>query len=134
MRIFAKIVAIVVGLVLMATPTFAAMSCGTSTAVMNHDSCCAKVAKMMKVHQADSPAGCTGSALSQSSCCKLSSDNSSKQTIAREERRPVTETVAIAEASLVGLAIPASSSRDASFLPDRPVSSRLRSLLCTFLI
>jgi hypothetical protein len=134
MSIFAKIVAIVVGVVLITTPASATISCGASAVPMNSTSCCAGIAKTMKVHQADSTDAGSRSTLSQPSCCKSLSDDSSTQTIAREARRSATDTVPTAEATLVVRAIPPSPSRENHQLVDRPISSQVHSILCTFRI
>ena len=135
MRIVAKTVAMVLAVLLGAAPALAAIPCTAGAgAIKNHACCAGRIAESSAASQSASGSLLAITPLATPSCCKGQPYESSMQPIAREARPPVSDSVLIAEASPVVLAIPASPSREVRLLPDRPIGSHVHSILCTFRI
>jgi len=137
MRLAAKFVAVVLGMVLGAAPLFAAIPCTTGTRAMAHGAkCCGAMAKsaMMMTSSVDAVQPAGSQDLSVPPCCAISSSKTTTPAIAREAQRPVTQAVAQADSSVHLAAVVPSARQHARPLPAPSANSRPQSTLCTFLI
>lgn len=129
MRYLSKFVAAVLAIVLWTLPLSASTACSSSTESAGHcKQCCHGIAMAAMA----SSGAMNQSEASPPSCCRPSSDQHAVLPIAREaQNSAVVSQVSISAFEAV---VPSAPSGDIRPMPDRSMSSRLQSVLCTFLI